>query len=103
MEYKHKFAKGDILYCSWGTEPRNIDFYQIIRTVGKTILIIRQIEKTQAYNESGCILSKQALPVKDAFISDEFVKKTGASHYITLSNTQNAILWDGNPKPDIHD
>jgi len=37
------FEVGDVLRCSWGYEQTNIDYYQVVRLVGKQSVEIQEI------------------------------------------------------------
>lgn len=43
------FEIGDILYCSWGYEQTNIDFYQVVDKRGKTTLVLREVNADRDY------------------------------------------------------
>lgn len=44
------FEVGDVLRCSWGYEQTNIDYFQVIRLVGKQSVEIRKISASREYD-----------------------------------------------------
>lgn len=96
LSYVHTLEVGDILVCSWGYEQTNVDFYQVVRLVGKTIAIIREIESTHL-DEAGCGMSGIKMPVKDAFSGEEMVKKIGKGNYVRITSFAWASPWNGKP------
>jgi hypothetical protein len=40
----HNFTVGSLLYCSWGYEQTNIDFFQVVELVGASSVRIRQVQ-----------------------------------------------------------
>jgi len=73
-EPKHNIKPGDIFYNSWGYEQTNIDFYQVVATTAKTITL-RRIKSASKDYDPYC-MSGSKVAVRDAFCSDELLKKT---------------------------
>ena len=45
MAQPHKLKAGDVLYCSWGWEQTNIDYFEVTALVGRRTVEIRKIAK----------------------------------------------------------
>jgi hypothetical protein len=66
---------GTILYYSWGYDQTNIEFFQVIRNTGKSV-IVREIASESVEGSQG-FMSEQVKPVRDAFIGPELRKIIG--------------------------
>jgi hypothetical protein len=69
-KFTNPFYTGQILYRSWGYEQTNVNFYQIVKTKKKSI-IIRELAQDRV--ETGW-LTGTTVPLKDNFIGDELTK-----------------------------
>ncbi len=87
----HNFAVGDIVYCSWGIEQTNVDFYEVVGVSAKAIEM-RQIAKTETtltgFSDRGF-----CEPVPGKFLGDAFTAKACDSD--TVVQGSRAFLWDG--------
>lgn len=57
-ESGHKLAVGTVLYTSWGYEQTNIDFYEVVGLVGKSMVEVRKIAqecKSTGFMQDDCI------------------------------------------------
>lgn len=71
---------GDILYCSWGYEQTNIDFYQVVEKKNKQFTIREIMHKYDNSKSAGNGMAAYVEPVKDSFVNDvEPIKKTSLS------------------------
>ena len=86
---------GDIMYASWGYDQTNVDFYQVIKTIGKRTVELRPISQSLDHTE---VHSDYVLPVKDSFTGEakKHIVKNGKD--ISLNSYSSAWLWDGRPK-----
>lgn len=83
--FKNPYKVGHIFYDSWGYEQTNIDFYQVVKVLPKSV-IIREIASKITDREAG-FDSGYKVPVKDNFIGEEERK-----------NVQFYIQNDGSPE-----
>jgi hypothetical protein len=95
-EFAHNIKEGDIFYSSWGYDQTNIDFYQVIRIVGKSI----EIRKLQKNTRSGGGPSDYVTPLPGRFESGEPVlkkipQKSGDSVNLKINSYAWAHPWDG--------
>lgn len=95
------FKVGDILEYSWGYDQTNADFYQVVRTTAKSV-VIRQVD--DAPEETGFMCGKTVpVPGKWARGSKEqtkrvkFVSYPGHSYYCVQMPHGQAEKWDGKP------
>lgn len=93
VEKKKGFQVGSILYCSWGYEQTNIDWYIILERKNDYILI-QEIgtKKTydNNYNDRG-----SCLPDPEIKIGDPFKKKITKYASVELASYKYCTLWDG--------
>ena len=102
--------QADILYSSWGYDQTNIDFYEVVKVVGKFCTLQKLASKVTS---DGCgamsgkcepILGQAAVeypgqkpvPVKPI----KRMVKCGSSHgeYVKIESYASAWVWDGKPK-----
>jgi hypothetical protein len=92
----HTLAVGDIMVSSWGYEQTNVDFYQVIRVIGKNTVEIREIKQT--YRETGSMCG-YVKPIKDAFVEKaELMIKRVNENAVRMNSFSHAIKWDGSEK-----
>ena len=85
---KENVKEGDIFVASWGWEQTNVDAYQVVAKKGATVTL-REIALKSVEGSEG-FMSDLVVPVKDAFIGEEFKKRiTGRS--IKISDCQTAF------------
>ena len=84
---KENVKEGDIFVASWGWEQTNVDAYQVVAKKGATVTL-REIA-LESVEGSEAFMSDRVVPVKDAFIGEEFEKRiTGRG--INISDCQYA-------------
>lgn len=71
---ENPYKVGDILCNSWGYDQTNVDFYQIVKTSGKSVWIKRIAGEIVPGSEG--FMSANVKPIKDNFLSDEVMRKT---------------------------
>ena len=64
----HTLKVGDILKSSWGYDQTNIDYFQVVKLIGKTMVGLRAINGEMV--ESTSWASGKVRPVKDSFRRD---------------------------------
>jgi len=84
-EAQENVKEGDIFVASWGWEQTNVDAYQVVAKKGATVTLreigLKSIEGSEGF------MSDLVVPVKDAFIGEEFKKRiTGRG--IRISDSQ---------------
>jgi hypothetical protein len=68
----HDIVVNDIFVSSWGYEQTNIDYYQVKRLVGKTMIEVCQIEKMACAIGS---MDGKCAPIKGQFKGESFKVK----------------------------
>lgn len=93
LEQAKKFQKDTILYCSWGYEQTNIDFYIIIERKGQFVTLqeISQDKSYSNYDQGTCTADPS---IK---IGEPFRKKISKYGHIKLNTYSVCSLWDGKP------
>ena len=88
-EAQENVKEGDIFVASWGWEQTNVDAYQVVAKKGATVTLCEIALKSVEGSEG--FMSDRVVPVKDAFIGEEFKKRiTGRG--INISDCQYATL-----------
>jgi hypothetical protein len=72
----HTLNEGDLLYCSWGYDQTNIDFYQVVRVVSDRTVEIRAINGN--VEETGNMTGRCS-PIRNAFKKNSPVLKKRVS------------------------
>lgn len=99
----HGCRVGDLLYCEWGYEQTNVNFYQITALKGKrTIEVceVRQVRKDIGDMQGIC------RPVRDAFIGDNTYtlrtfdpeQRGGVANAPGHNGRHLLYKWDGRPR-----
>lgn len=107
----HNLNKGDVLYCSWGYDQTNVDFYEVVDLVGKQSVRLRPIYSRRVesdtfhdrvvpcpgeYRDWDVLLSKDGTAKVSLLGEVKRVRKDGSS--VTLCKGHRAYLWDGKPE-----
>lgn len=92
----HTFVVGDILTCSWGYDQTNIDFYEVTKLIGSTMIEICEIgaEIVSSYGTYN-----KLMPKKGSYVGKPMRKKVdGANESVSVYSFANAYKWDGRPE-----
>jgi hypothetical protein len=86
--------EGDILYCSWGYDQTQVDFYKVKEVVGNNRIKIVPMTAIVAKQSTGADYmvageEKGTLMLKVA---------NGRQNSVKITSYSNAYLWDGQPK-----
>tara|TARA_R110000796_G_scaffold222497_1_gene338688 strand:+ start:14 stop:601 length:588 start_codon:yes stop_codon:yes gene_type:complete len=96
----HSLKIGDVLYCSWGYDQTNIDFFKVSKLIGKNKVAL--IPVSGAYTEQNGAYGNKVV-ASDECSRNSFITKEknymvdGSNNSITISSFANAYLWDGKP------
>jgi len=100
---KHTFKVGDILYQSWGYDQTNIDFFQVVSILPKSV-VIRGIGQ-KVVNGSEGFMCENVMPDKDNFIGEERTRpvkvwlREGTQPTYSVSNGRHSLrLYNGGEK-----
>ena len=85
---------GDILDGLWGYEQTNVDFYQVIRVIGKRTVEIQEIGGELDWNGGPQAYST---PVKNSFKGKPMKKVVSDGHYINMNSYLSVSPWNGKP------
>lgn len=75
---------GDVLKATWGYEQTNVDYYQVIAVLGKSVEV-RAI-KGEVVKTTGD-MSGQCVPVPNQFIGAAYAKRVGADGAIKVKSS----------------
>ena len=93
-------TKGDIFSYSWGYDQTNIQYYQVIRTTPKMI-VMREIEAKQVPGSDTGFMCDKCVPVKDSFLDDNEIRKK-VYWYSDVAHVSMDYgcceLWNGKPE-----
>ena len=74
FQKNHNLTVNDVLVASWGYEQTNIDYYQVVKLVGKASVSIRPIAKNKMANPDNNMVGT-CLPIPDQFIGEALTKR----------------------------
>ena len=86
--------EGDILYCSWGYDQTQVDFYKVKEVVGNNRIKIVSMTAIVAKQSTGA----------DYMVAGEekgtpmLKVANGRQNSVKITSFSNAYLWDGQPK-----
>jgi len=88
---------GDIYVCSWGYEQTNIDYYQVVRVLPKSV-VVQAIDSTRSYDGP---MHGQSFPIANRFCGEERtvrlrVDGTGGTSF-RVNSFSWAYPWNGKP------
>jgi len=89
----HNLQVGHILRAMWGYDQTNIDYFQVTKVIGKTMVEIREIE---AVSDSDGWMTGTCTPRLDAFKSKPMRRKVSHGR-VAADQVRRAGLWDGTP------
>lgn len=92
--FVHTLEVGDILVASWGYEQTNINFYQVTKKAGKTMVEFKAIYKEGL--ESPDIHSR-VIACKDDFVTgaETLKAKVQQGNMVKINSYKYARKWDG--------
>jgi hypothetical protein len=91
----HGAQVGQFLSTSWGYDQTNVDFYQITKLIGRTMVELVKVPAIAAGGEGGAAMSDKVIPGAG---------KVGAPFRVVMKNGRarvdghSATVWDGLPK-----
>lgn len=94
------YKVGDVVYCSWGFEQTQVDFYRVIRVLPKQIEVAELYQKTVEGSEMSHGMACDRVP-------DNELRPNGDKYRLTvrpggdlskISSFQYPHKWDGLPK-----
>lgn len=96
---------GDIFETSWGYEQTNVDFFQVVKVTGKSV-VVRHIKskETEIKDASGIsTMTGHVVPVKNAFDGEPKTRRLrigygGAEVFDAGESYGTAELWNGKPQ-----
>ncbi len=95
---------GDFLYCSWGYDQTNIDFYKVIALKGKKSVLILPVGSKLISSEPPCdkVVPSDTPREYDVLLGQnrgevEPIPKLAKNGSVCLSNGYTASVWGGKP------
>lgn len=88
---EHQYKIGDILYQSWGYEQTNVDFFEIVEVLPKSVKI-RAIYQKMVENSQG-FMSEYVTPVSGKYKSEAVTKPVKA--YISCNGVVSLYIPNG--------
>ena len=89
---------GDIFYTSWGYEQTNVEFFKVVKLVGKASVEVQELSKVYV---SGDGWSGKVVPSEELQPNGEVAKMRVSAEdvpCIKFSSYRYGRLWDGKPK-----
>lgn len=94
--FVHNMEVGTILYDSWGYDQTNVDFYEVVRLVGKKSVVIREVASAYVGETGGP--SENVVAIAGDYISDEYgTKRVNEYNRVRMNSFSTAGVWDGSP------
>lgn len=92
----HNWEPGLILVSSWGYEQTNVDFYEVVEVIGKTMVKVEKIG-SQVANDSSEGMSSMSCYVapEPKARTGEFSRHKVSSNGIRFASYRSAYPWDG--------
>jgi hypothetical protein len=79
--FRHDVKLGDVFNTCWGYDQTNIDYYQVTKLVGDTMVEVRQIG---CESVETAWLQGQSVPVPNSFVGDAVRCRVGDGNYLTI-------------------
>ena len=95
---ERKLVVNDVLSSSWGYEQTNVDFYQVTKLVGKTMVEMKKIGSNREYDEC---MSGKCTPILNSFSEDSEVLRKRVicgGESVRITSFSMASKWDGRPE-----
>ena len=89
----HSLKKGDILSSSWGYDQTNIDFYEVVDVLAKSV-VVRKIGEKVVKSSPG---SDYVVPAPGKFIGPAMRKRATKDNYVRIDSVSSASPWNGKP------
>ena len=95
-EFENPLKVGDILVSSWGYDQTNIDFFKVVKVVGKASVYLVELN-TKVQGSSGQGYNK-VVPGSDK--GKPFLRRVSTNGYVKIDSVRYAGPWDGNPEEE---
>jgi hypothetical protein len=95
MNRPSELSVGDILYTSWGYDQTNVEFFQVIKTVGKRTVEICEIHRELSHEDGLSSMAGYVTPVKDSFIGKPSRHVVSHGTQVSFNSYRTAWKWDG--------
>ena len=66
---------GDIVYTSWGYDMTHVEFFEVTKLIGKTMVEIREVYGGAKYDKGGNGFTGSTAPMPGEFVEDEEPKR----------------------------
>jgi hypothetical protein len=86
--------EGDILYCSWGYDQTQVDFYKVKEVVGSNRIKIVPMTAIVAKQSTGADYMVAGEEKGEPMLK----VANGRQNSVKITSYSNAYLWDGQPK-----
>lgn len=74
----HDLKAGDVLRASWGYDQTNVDYYQVLRVIGKSMVEIQEIA-SDGYEEPDLAMQGKVVPMVGKFKGKPMRKRAEAN------------------------
>ena len=86
--------EGDILYCSWGYDQTQVDFYKVKEVIGSNRIKIVPMTAIVAKQSTGADYMVAGEEKGEPMLK----VANGRQNSVKITSYSNAYLWDGQPK-----
>ena len=91
----HDYQVGDFIYCSWGYDQTNVDFFKVVSLKGKQTIEIVKVQKE--YVEQNGAYGNKVQPTRIEK-GQPMTKRVGKNNHIALYGFTYGSKWDNVPK-----
>ncbi len=94
-EFQNPLKVGDFLVANWGYDQTNIDFYKVVKVVGKaSVYLVEMTSKVQG-SEMGY---NKVVPGSEK--GRPFLRRVAPNGYVKIDSVRYAGPWDGRPESE---
>lgn len=86
-EEGHPLEVGTVLVSSWGWEQTNIDYYEVVKVIGKTTVEVREIAQESKETSS---MQGVCIPVPGRYVGEAMRRRTNARGLVKIDSCRSA-------------
>ncbi len=95
--FKTSLIAGSILYCSWGYDQTNVEFWQVVKKKSDKTVVIRQLAVKNLEPDKRML--GKIIPIPNVFHSaEQFEKRVTIGDRIKFESFRSLSPWDDKPK-----
>lgn len=92
----HSLEVGHVIYSSWGYDQTNVNFYEVTKLIGSSMVELREL--AQITEGSGYGGGGKCYPKLGSYIGEPQRRRVMPGNRITFESFQHGSVWDGQAK-----